>query len=156
MVRLVPMTAAECGPYIEATTREYAEDNVRAGRWTASEALVESRKQIQGLLPRGPETPNHYLFTIVAEPSEERVGVLWLAVEPRGGFVYDLRIEERFRRRGYAEAGMRLAEAVSREKGADRISLHVFGENVGARKLYAKLGYLETNVAMSKTFVAGK
>lgn len=156
MVRLVPMTAAEYAPYIEVTTREYAEDNVHAGRWTASEAPVESRKQIQGLLPAGHETPNHFLFTIVAEPSEERVGILWLAVEPRGGFVYDLRIEERFRRRGYAEAGMRLAEAVSREKGADRISLHVFGGNDGARKLYAKLGYIETNVAMSKSLGKGK
>jgi ribosomal protein S18 acetylase RimI-like enzyme len=151
MVRLVPMTAAEFRPYIEASTREYAEENARAGRWTSNEALAEAQKQIQGLLPAGPETPNHFLYQIVAGPTDERVGILWLAVEPRGGFVYDLRIEERFRRHGYAEAGMRLAEAVVREKGADRISLHVFGGNTGARKLYEKLGYAETNVAMSKS-----
>jgi ribosomal protein S18 acetylase RimI-like enzyme len=144
------MTASEFRPYIEASTREYADDNVRAGRWTAAEAFAEAQKQIQGLLPAGNETPNHYLFHIVADPSDERVGMLWLAVEPRGGFVYDLRIEDRFRRHGYAEAGMRLAEALAREKGADRISLHVFGDNAGARRLYDKLGYKETNVAMSK------
>lgn len=155
MVRLVPMVASEFDDYIDRTTREYAEDNVRAGRWTAAEALQEAGKQIRELLPRGIDTPNHFLFTIVAEPDAERVGILWLAVEPRGGFVYDLRIDESHRRKGYAEAGMRLAEDLVKNRGAKRISLHVFGDNGGARKLYAKLGYRETNVAMSKELSGG-
>ena len=62
----------------------------------------------------------------------------------------DLIVEEAHRRRGYAEEAMRLAEAIAREKGASRISLHVFAHNVGARRLYDKLGYEETNVVMSK------
>ncbi len=41
-------------------------------------------------------------------------------------------------------------EKIARDKGAQKISLHVFGYNLGARKLYTKLGYAETNVAMSK------
>ncbi len=77
--------------------------------------------------------------------------MIWLAIEPRGGFVYDLRVFETYRRRGYAEQAMRLIEQVAREKGVGKVSLHVFGDNLGARKLYTKLGYSETNVLMSKS-----
>jgi ribosomal protein S18 acetylase RimI-like enzyme len=45
---------------------------------------------------------------------------------------------------------MILVEGVARKNGALRLSLQVFGTNQGARKLYVKLGYVETNVAMSK------
>jgi len=150
MVRLVPMDPADFEAYLETTTREYAADNVRAGRWTAEEGLAESRKQIQNLLPKGLATPDHLFFAIAAGAPEEKVGVVWLAIEPRGAFVYDLRVFGPFRRRGYAEHAMRSIEGVARERGATKISLHVFGENGGARALYAKLGYAEINVMMSK------
>jgi ribosomal protein S18 acetylase RimI-like enzyme len=94
---------------------------------------------------------NHFFFTIIAGSPDEKVGAIWLAVEPRGGFVYDLLIFERFRRMGYAEEAMRAIERVAIEKGARKLSLHVFGDNPGARKLYAKLGYAETNLIMSKS-----
>jgi ribosomal protein S18 acetylase RimI-like enzyme len=151
MVHLAPMNAADFAPYLENLVRTYAAENAKAGRWPEADALTESRKEIERLLPAGRETPNHFFFNIVAEPGEKSVGDLWLAIEPRGGFVYDLNVYESFRRKGYAEEGMRLAEGVARERGASKISLHVFAENTGARKLYVKLGYLETNVMMSKS-----
>jgi ribosomal protein S18 acetylase RimI-like enzyme len=150
MVRLAPMDAAVFAPYLEALVRSYAEDNAKAGRWSAADAMAESQKEVQRLLPSGRDTPNHFFFTIVSEPAGEKVGDLWLAIEPRGGFVYDLNVYESFRRKGYAESAMRLAEGVAREHGASKISLHVFAENAGARRLYVKLGYSETNVMMSK------
>ncbi|MCI4325680.1 MAG: GNAT family N-acetyltransferase [Thermoplasmata archaeon] len=150
MVRLTPMNAEEFAPYLENLVRTYAEENARAGRWSQADALAESRKEIERLLPAGRETPNHSFFQIASDPAGERVGDLWLAIEPRGGFVYDLNVYEPFRRKGYAEQAMRLAEGVARDRGASKISLHVFAENRGARKLYVKLGYSETNVMMSK------
>ncbi len=77
--------------------------------------------------------------------------MIWLAIEPRGGFVYDLKVFEPFRRQGHAEHAMRLLEQVVRDHGAQKLSLHVFGDNHGARQLYVKLGYAETNVMMSKS-----
>jgi ribosomal protein S18 acetylase RimI-like enzyme len=150
MVRLVPMLPAVFEPYVENLVRTYAAENAKAGRWAEADALGESRKEIQRLLPAGRETPNHFFYSITTDPAEEKVGDLWLAIEPRGGFVYDLNVYEPFRRHGYAEAGMRLAEGVARDHGATKISLHVFAENAGARRLYVKLGYAETNVMMSK------
>lgn len=150
MVRLVPMESSDFGPFLEALVHGYAEDHVRDGQWSPEESLARSRAETGQLLPQGLQTPGHLFFSIVAGAPEEKVGVLWLAIQPRGGFVYDLEIFEPFRRRGYAEEAMRRAERELLDRNVHRIALHVFGPNQGARRLYAKLGYEETNVLMAK------
>ena len=45
---------------------------------------------------------------------------------------------------------MEALEPLARSLGCDRIQLHVFGHNDVARKLYASLGYVETDVQMEK------
>ena len=151
MVRLVPMTPGEFGPYLERLIQLYAREHIRTGRWTEENGPAEARKEVEHLLPAGLQSLNQFVFAIRLDSSDEPVGSLWLAIQPQGAFVYDLEILEPFRRKGYAESAMRLVEEIARGKGAQRISLHVFGDNRGARSLYAKLGYTETNVAMSKT-----
>lgn len=150
MIRLVPFDSATFERFLERSVPAYADDNVRAGRWTAGEALSEAQKQIEGLLPQGASTPNHFFYTILAGSPAGPVGSIWLAIEPRGAFVYDLQIEEAHRRHGYAEAGLWEVERIAVDHGATKISLHVFGDNHGARRLYDRLGYVETNVMMSK------
>ena len=144
------MTPEEYRPFLEQLLREYANGHIRAGRWSEQEGLTEARKEVEKLIPAGLDSPGHFFFTIVSDPPEEKVGALWFALEPRGAFIYDLLVFERFRRRGYAEQAMRLLEQVAREKGARKLLLHVFGDNRGARQLYSKLGYVETNVLMAK------
>ena len=151
MVRLVPMGDDEYAPFMEELLRSYAESHVRSGRWTAAEGPAKAREEVAHLLTSGRATPDHWFFSVLAEPEGTKVGALWLAVEPRGAFVYDLEIDEPYRRRGHAEAAMRAAEEVARTRGAGKISLHVFGDNTGARQLYRKLGYEETNVMMAKS-----
>jgi ribosomal protein S18 acetylase RimI-like enzyme len=144
------MDPADFGPYVERLIRSYADEHIRTGRWTREEGVGEARKEVERLLPSGLGTPNQFFFSIVADPPGQKVGTVWLAVEPRGGYVYDLLVFDPFRRHGFAEAAMRLLEGICREKGATKLSLHVFGDNAGARKLYQKLGFVETNVMMSK------
>ncbi len=151
MLRLVPMDPGDFDAYFERCAREYAADHVKTGHWTEQDGLANAKEEIRKLLPAGTQTPNQFLFTLVNVPSENKVGVVWLAIEPRGGFIYDLLVFEPYRRRGFAEQAMRLIESVAREEGVGKISLHVFGDNLGARKLYTKLGYSETNVLMSKS-----
>ena len=153
MVRLVPMSSEDYGPFMEELIEGYAASHVRAGRWTPEEGVPEARKETSHLLPQGRDTPGHLFFTILSDAPETNAGALWLAAEPRGGFVYYLVVAPPFLRRGYAEQAMRLAEDVLREKGETRVSLHVFGDNVIARNLYKKLGYAETNVIMAKSLV---
>ena len=81
--------------------------------------------------------------------------MLWFAMREGQGmptaWVYDVRVDEAFRRRGYAQEAFAELETKVKALGGNKIALHVFGNNYGARDLYAKLGYVETNVLMSKT-----
>ena len=150
MVRLAPMEAADFDPFLESLLRSYAASHIRTGRWTEQEGPQAARDEVHRILPAGRETPNQYFFSIYGGEPEQKVGAVWLAIEPQRAMVYDLIIEEAHRRHGYAEAAMRLLEPIAREKGAGKIALHVFGDNVGARRLYTRLGYVETNVMMAK------
>ena len=150
MIRLVPMDADEFGPYLDRLIRSYADEHIKAGRWSREDGLAEARKEVEKLLPAGRESRNQFFLSIVSGAEEQHVGAVWLAIEPRGGFVYDLLVFERYRRQGFAREAMLLLERIARDKGARKISLHVFGHNQAARSLYARLGYVETDVVMSK------
>ena len=155
MVRLVPMSQTEFEAYVENLVREYAQSHVDAGNWTAEEALEMARESTHRLLPQGLATENQYLLSIEDGTLGEKVGVLWFAVEDREGgrraFVYDVEIDEAYRRRGYATQAFEALEARVRDLGLPRIMLHVFGSNHAARALYAKLGFEEVDLILSKT-----
>src|SRR6056297_150061 len=62
--------------------------------------------------------------------------------------IYSIGVYPQFRRRGYASALLKTAEALLGEKRTDIkcISLHVRKKNKAARKFYAKLGFGRTKV----------
>lgn len=155
MVRLVPMTEAEFQAYTDSSVRDYAQEHVRAGNWSAENALQLAEQQLHQLLPDGLATQNHYFFTIEDEALATNVGALWFAVRDRGGrpraFVYDVQIHAQFRRRGYGTQAFQALEEKVRGLGLTTVYLHVFGHNHPARAMYKKLGYAETDVMMSKT-----
>jgi ribosomal protein S18 acetylase RimI-like enzyme len=155
VVELVPMSQTEFEEYLPFAVQDYAQDHVRAGNWSAEKALQMSQASFDELLHDGPATPNQFLFTIKHETLEEKVGMLWFAVEEREGgsraFLYDLRITEAYRRRGYGTQALQALEAKVRELSLTRITLHVFGHNQPARELYAKLGYEVVDLRLSKT-----
>ena len=157
MVTLQPMTPTEYEPWLEAEIKEYADEKVRAGNWSAAEAPERSAEEHRKLLPQGLVTPDNYLYTIRAELSPgtgtTAVGMVWLAVppwKPPLAFVYDFRIDEPYRRRGFASQALAALEEKVRALGLDTIGLHVFGHNHAARALYEKAGYEVTNVNMAK------
>ena len=65
-------------------------------------------------------------------------------------YVYNVTIEEHARRRGYARAALLELERIAREHGALHVSLHVFGHNHGARRLYESLGFEPTSLTLRK------
>ena len=154
MVRLEPMNEDEYQAYLSRTIPEYAEEHVRGGRWSPEEALEKSAEEYRGYLPEGLATPGQHLFSIKEATTGASVGMLWFADEQRGAgrtaFVYDVWIDDRFRRRGYAGQAFQALERLARDMGLQRIELHVFGHNLPARALYQKLGFAETNVIMAK------
>ena len=159
VVCLIPMTEDGFNAYIERGTINYAEENARAGYWPTAEALGKSHQAYEKLLPEGMATEGHYFYSIEEVKHGRKVGILWLAVR-RGtarpsGFVYDLSIDERFRRRGYATQAMRVLEGKARELGLEAIALHVFTHNPAAVGLYKNLGYDVKSINMVKELSLG-
>jgi len=155
MVRLVPMNESDFHTYLTSSIADYAQEHVKAGNWSAEEAQQKAEEEFQQLVPDGLASKNQYFFTIEDETLPAKVGILWFAVRDQGGqpsaFVYDVEIFAEFRRRGYGMQAFQALESYVRNLGLTTISLHVFGHNHAARAMYEKLGYITTNVSMSKT-----
>ena len=58
-------------------------------------------------------------------------------------YICGVAVYEQFRGKGIGTAFMDIAEIKAREHGLSKLSLIVFEQNTGAKKLYDKLGYFE-------------
>lgn len=150
MVKLVPMQQEEFEPYLERDIQEYAEEHVRNGNWKPEEALERSRKEHQQLLPNGLQSEHQYLFSIIDEGSNQTLGVVWFQIENNQGFIYDFKINEEERGKGYGKQALRALDETLKSMNVESVGLHVFGDNVIARDLYRKMGFQVTGIFMKK------
>ena len=149
---LLPMTQPEYEAFVERAIPEYAADNVRAGYWSASEALEKSREGYEKLLPKGLQTENHYLYTLY--DVDQAVGMIWIRADLqspiKNGFIFELYVDEKFRGKGYGKQAILLIEEKARELGLKSLGLHVFAVNNVARNLYESVGYEVSSLNMTK------
>jgi ribosomal protein S18 acetylase RimI-like enzyme len=155
MIQLLPMTPAEYDPWQAQAIRDYADDKVKAGAWTAGEALERSAGEFAKLLPQGLASPDNWLFSIWTDeaPLDTPVGMLWVARpawRADQAFIYDFLIHEPYRRRGYGRQALLALEPQVKALGLTAIGLHVFGHNHGAIALYEQTGYEITDINMVK------
>ncbi|MGH3148043.1 MAG: GNAT family N-acetyltransferase [Rubrobacter sp.] len=154
MVGLVDLSEETFREYRVVLARDYARDKVRAGAWSADGAEPRAARELDGLLPEGPDTEGHFLYAVCDESIRADVGNLWLAVLDssvgRTVWIYDIVIHEQFRRQGYGALSLGLVEEKARELGAESVGLHVFGHNEAARALYERTGYETTDIVISK------
>ncbi len=157
-VRLVELEGAAYREYREHLVRDYAADKVRAGAWSPSDAENRAAKDVDGLLPEGPTTHNHFLYSVRDDAIQAEVGTVWFALRDSGVgqsvWIYDIIINETFRRKGYASRALDLVEHKAGELGARSVELHVFGHNHGAQALYEKMGYNVTSITMAKPILS--
>ena len=153
-VTLIEMDEASFREYRSHLARDYAADKVRSGVWSADEAEDRAAKELDGLLPDGALSRDHYLYSVRDESVPAEVGMVWVSPRDSGAgralWIYDIIVHDKFRRRGYATRMLNQVEYKARELGAGRVELHVFGHNQGARALYEKLGYTPTSIVMAK------
>ncbi len=153
MTRLEPMTPARYERWLEATTREYAAEKVASGNYPEEGAIERSQAEFEALLPNGLQTEGHEIRSMV-DDAGEAVGYVWFTQEDRPVgrvvFIYDIAVDPAHRRKGHAQAALEAVEQYARETGCIGVMLHVFGSNTGARQLYLKSGFVETNVVMLK------
>lgn len=159
-IRLQPIDPERFETTLERAAAQYADEQVRAGRWSAGEAAERARKALAQLLPRGVNTPNHHLLDIVDDGTGEIVGTLWYAEKradgPPHAYVYDIQILDEHRRRGCACAAFARLEERVREAGLGSIRLNVYGHNDAARSLYEKLGFEPVSIVMRKDLTRSK
>ena len=148
---LRPMTADEFTRWWPAARDRYLEDLIKSGA-SEEDARRRAIEDSQQLFPADRPSADQFVFVVEAEG--EPVGELWLAERAtqlgRSLWIWDIRIEEAYRGRGYGRTAMQLAEAEARQRGCSRIGLNVFGGNEVARSLYRSLGYEENAIFMSK------
>ena len=154
---LRPFTDVEYATWLSHAIPAYAADKIASGDWSDEAALGLSRNAHEALLPLGKNTPDNYLYSILDEAGIQ-VGSLWFATQDRGSdrvaFVYDIAIEPRHRRKGYAQRAFKALELEVQTLGLAGIALHVFGHNAAAQALYVKLGYNTADINMFKQLVA--
>jgi ribosomal protein S18 acetylase RimI-like enzyme len=149
-----PLRDDEYGDWRRLSRERYADDMVENGGFTPEDAREKSEKDFALTMPDGLATPGQHVFAVEA-PDGDVVGHVWLGErqtrdEGRVAFVYEIRLDEQQRGKGYGRNAMLLLEDEARSLGLDRIELNVFGGNAVARGLYRSIGYEERAVTMGK------
>ena len=150
MIDLTPMTEGEFADWRARAVADYADDKRRALDLTPKDALALSEESFAQLLPQGTDTPDHHILR--ARAGGEAVGMVWVALRQAHGrtecFIYDIVVEEAHRRKGHGRAILAAVDRLAAGLGADRVGLHVFGDNPGAIALYRSAGYRVTDLTM--------
>ena len=150
---LRPISDTEFDAWLSLAVPAYADDKVRSRAWPEAGAIERSKQDHASLLPNGPATPNHYIYSILSE-SGSPVGTIWFAIESRGkndvAYVYNILVQPEHRRRGHARRAFAALEQEVARLGAVGIALHVFAHNSEAQALYAQLGFTPTNFTLYK------
>lgn len=151
-VSLRPMSDEEFATWLPEMRQSYANDIEANGGASKEDAERKALVDTERLFPDG--QPSAEQLVLVIEAEGEIVGDLWLAEmdtsQGRSLWIYDIRVDEACRGRGYGRQAMLFAEEEARRRGLRRVALNVFGGNEPARNLYRSLGYVENAVAMSK------
>jgi ribosomal protein S18 acetylase RimI-like enzyme len=154
MVTLRPMTSSEFAAYIAGLRESYARDRAKNLRDSLESQLAEADQQISELLPQGVQTPNHFLWQVIAEEEGASipVGNLWVFVdtEARKAFIYDIQIDQPYQGKGYGGDTLTCLENELRPYAVRQIGLNVFGDNDSAFHLYQKAGYYIVATHMQK------
>ncbi len=160
MVKLVPLSKSEFSEYWKSDIKQYAAENIKAGYWDKEGAIHRSELEHKRILPGGPTTPGHFLFSIVDPGNEEKVGIVWFFIQKRAKpptcFIYDLFIFEKHRRKGYATQALRAVEEAAARKRTQSLALHVFNHNRAAKSLYVKAGFRASGISMMKKVMKQK
>jgi ribosomal protein S18 acetylase RimI-like enzyme len=145
MVTLRPMTSSEFEAYIPGLRESYARERAKNLSDSLDSQLAEADKQISGLLPQGVQTPNHFLWQVMAEEEGTliSVGVLWVFLDTAAqkAFIYDIQIDQPYQGKGYGGDTLACLENELRPYAVRQIGLSVFGDNERAFRLYQKAGY---------------
>ncbi len=151
MLNLKKMTEKEYDLYYKTLADRYIKELLSSEASDEKSVKEMAEATIQRSLPNGYETKGQYLLNVFKD--NENIGYVWYGDrrgKDREAFIYDLMIYEDYRRNGFGKETIKLVEKQAKENNYETISLHVFGENEIAVKLYESLNYKPFSIHMSK------
>ena len=158
MISLEPMTQAQFERYLEMAVPEYAQAHLAAGDCDPDRALEMARADYVALLPAGLKSDDQHLFSIRVAGKPAPIGMVWFELRESAGrksaFIYDFRIDESQRGKGFGRSTLARVDEQLKSMGARSVALNVLGDNHRARALYEKHGFRVTGIGMRKVFAA--
>ena len=151
MLTLSEMNQNSFNLYMSSAIETFASEKIKNGTWDKENAISNSKKQYDELLPYGLETPNNYFYDILNK--DHIIGYIWIAKSQDNNataFIYDFEIYEKFQNMGYGSDSINLISIKAKELGFSSLALHVFGKNSRAIHVYTKTGFEITDINMQK------
>lgn len=142
-VTIREMTDEEFSFFYQWSVEHHAKERMEETGISWEKAARDAKEELAQMLPHGLHTDGNFFMT-VAE-GEENTGFIWTLHEVFEGrkqsFLCDFAIWEAYRRRGYGQEALRLAEERAAEAGCEESVLFVADRNEAAKALYHKCGY---------------
>lgn len=155
-IRLRPLRDDEFPDFLQVLRMEYVRSMVEEAGMSTEAAEDKATADHASLFPDGTPQAHHRIYLLEEVETSARAGHLfWAERQPPGSlgtraYLYELFIDEAFRRRGLGRRALELLEEDARAKGLPGIDLNVWGGNDAARALYRSAGFDERAVFMSK------
>ena len=153
-LRLLSITQDDFEAWKTGSIKDYADEKVKAGNWTAEEAPGFAEQTFVSIPPQGFSTADHYFFSIENPSAREKVGIVWYSINREGkrsfAYIWDFAICEQHRRRGYGSEALRLLEEKWGSRGLTPYHCTFLGTTMPPESCTGKAGYAVTNVNMSK------
>lgn len=102
-MNLKKMTEVRFRKYLDLAIVEYANDKIKAGAWEEANAFNLAKESYSNLLPKGINTPDNFLFSIMNSKLIEPIGMIWVKRVGKKIFIYDFVINEANRGKGYGK-----------------------------------------------------
>lgn len=144
-VNLRKMTLQEYDIFLEYSMSDHAREMVKENNISFEDALMQTKAEVQEMLPAGLDTRDNSLMIIEDLMNGKNVGVMWYLFEETDGvkqvFLSDFVIDENERRKGYATAALEEMNKSALEYGCEESVLFVAKDNDPAIRLYSNYGY---------------
>ena len=148
-VQLREMTKKEFASYVLYSNEYHAACLQKEKGIDKEEAFRETEEGLKRMLPNGKETSDNYLMVIERQVDSVIVGYMWYMYDHRREdtflFLCDFHIFLEERLKGYGEEALCEMDEVARQLSCKKCALFVENENMSARKLYEKCGYIYRN-----------
>lgn len=154
MISMDLMTKEQYESFFKRIIPDYVAGTMIALRLSQEEATTFAQNQINEVLKEGQATPNNFFYAISDRETKEQVGHLWLFLKEKNNeknlFIADIYIDEQCRGKNIGTQTLEWIDLKAKELGCALVSLHVFGHNQRAFKLYEKMGFSPFSIQMRK------